>query len=120
MARELLAELFELGSQRAQSDLVGGGGSDYASFICSGAPGFGLSSISWSYGTHTWHTNRDTYDKVVFEEIRNNATLVAMLAYLASEDPEKVSRERRVMATNQQGQQQWPNCQPGRATSGTT
>jgi hypothetical protein len=96
----------------------GGGGSDYASFICSGAPGFGLSSISWSYGTHTWHTNRDTYDKVVFEEIRNNATLVAMLAYLASEDPERVSRDRRVLPTNQQGQQQWPNCQPGRATSG--
>jgi hypothetical protein len=98
----------------------GGGGSDYASFICSGAPGFGVSSISWSYGTHTWHTNRDTYDKVVFEEIRNNATLVAMLAYLASEDAERLSRERRVLGVGRGGQQQqWPNCQPGRATSGS-
>ncbi len=92
----------------------GGGGSDYASFICAGAPAFSLSSISWSYGTHTWHTNRDTFDKVVFEEIRNNATLTAMLAYLASEDPEKVSRERRDVMPSFRGQtQSWPQCRPG-------
>jgi carboxypeptidase Q len=97
----------------------GGGGSDYAAFICSGAPGFGISSISWSYGTHTWHTNRDTFDKVVFEEIRNNATLVAMLAYLASED-DRLPRERRTVLPAGRGGQpaQWPTCQPGRATSG--
>jgi len=93
----------------------GGGGTDSASFICFGAPAFNLSSISWSYGTHTWHTNRDSFDKIVFEEIRNNAVLKAMLVYLASEDPNRVSRERRVMPTNQQGQQQqWPACSPGR------
>jgi len=96
----------------------GGGGSDYASFICAGAPSFGVSSISWSYGTHTWHTNRDTYDKVVFEEIRNNATLVAMLVYLASEDPVKVDRERRTMPQRGGQPMQWPACQPGRANSG--
>jgi carboxypeptidase Q len=99
----------------------GGGGSDYAAFICSGAPGFGISSISWSYGTHTWHTNRDTYDKVVFEEIRNNATLVAMLAYLASED-DRLSRERRSVLPSPRGNDdlpgQWPTCRPGSASSG--
>jgi carboxypeptidase Q len=94
------------------------GGTDHASFICSGAPGFSLSSISWSYGTHTWHTNRDTYDKVVMEEIRNNAVLTAMLVYLASEDPNRVPRDRRIMPRNPQGQQmQWPTCSPGRATA---
>lgn len=86
-----------------------GGGSDHASFICGGAPAFGLSSLSWGYNPYTWHTNRDTYDKVVFEEVRNNATLIAMLAYLASEDPVRVSRERRVMT----GDQGWPECRPG-------
>jgi hypothetical protein len=83
-----------------------GGGSDHAAFVCHGAPAFGLSSNSWEYGTYTWHTNRDTFDKIAFDEVRNNATLVAMLAYLAAEDPEGVGRERRVM-----GGGGWPECQ---------
>lgn len=84
-----------------------GGGSDNASFACYGAPAFGLGALSWDYGTYTWHTNRDTYDKVSFDDVKNNATLVAMLAYLASEDPETVSRDRRVIRAGQQ----WPACQ---------
>jgi carboxypeptidase Q len=67
----------------------GGGGSDFASFVAVGAPGFSLSSLNWSYGAYTWHTNRDTYDKIVFDDLRNNAMLAAMLAYMASEDPAK-------------------------------
>ena len=67
----------------------GGGGSDFASFDAVGAPGFSLSSLNWSYGAYTWHTNRDSYDKVVFDDLRNNAMLAAIMAYMASEDPEK-------------------------------
>jgi hypothetical protein len=90
-----------------------GGGSDHASFVCSAAPGFGLGSLGWEYGTYTWHTNRDTYDKVVADELKNNAVLVAMLAYLASEEPGRVPRDRRVMAA-QAGPGgsggTWPTC----------
>lgn len=78
----------------------GGGGSDFASFVAAGAPAFSLSSNSWSYGTYTWHTNRDTYDKIVFDDVRNNATLTAILAYMASEDPVKTSRDRVVLPVN--------------------
>jgi carboxypeptidase Q len=91
----------------------GAGGSDYAAFICHGAPAFSLSSLSWDYGTYTWHTNRDTFDKLVFDDLRNNATLTAMLAYLASEDPERVSRERRadLVPNPLTGQpSRWPAC----------
>jgi Zn-dependent M28 family amino/carboxypeptidase len=97
----------------------GGGGSDYASFICAGAPAFGLGSLSWDYGTYTWHTNRDTFDKIVFDDLKENATLVAMLAYLASEDPERVSRERRsVMPADPQGRpREWPACRDADRTS---
>ena len=70
------------------------GGSDDASFACWGLPAFGMGGVSWDYGNYTWHTNRDTFDKVVFDDIRHNATLVAMLAYKASESPTKVGRER--------------------------
>ena len=73
-----------------------GGGSDNASFVCYGAPAFGLGATSWDYGTYTWHTNRDTFDKIVLDDLKNNATLTAMLVYLASEDQETLSRDRRV------------------------
>lgn len=72
----------------------GGGGSDYASFVAAGAPAFSLSSLSWSYWNYTWHTNLDTYDKIVFDDVRNNAILTAVLTYMACEDPEKTSREK--------------------------
>jgi hypothetical protein len=92
----------------------GGGGSDYASFICAGAPAFGLGSASWDYGTYTWHTNRDTYDKVSLDNVRRNAVLTAMLVYLASEDPDRVPRDRRVLPVNQRGEQMtWPECRDG-------
>jgi carboxypeptidase Q len=78
----------------------GGGGSDFASFIAAGAPAFSLSSLNWSYGTYTWHTNRDTYDKIVFDDLRNNAILVAALAYMASEDPTTTSRDKSVLPVN--------------------
>lgn len=88
-----------------------GGGSDHASFVSAGAPGFFLSSLNWSYWNYTWHTNRDTYDKLVFDDMRNNVILIATLAYMASEDPEKTSRERRVLPVNPRTGEQmtWPN-----------
>jgi carboxypeptidase Q len=84
-----------------------GGGSDDAAFACHGAPAFGLGSLSWNYGASTWHTNRDTFDKIVFDDLRQNATLVAMLTYLASEAPTKITRERVELG----GGRDWPQCQ---------
>ena len=72
----------------------GGGGSDYASFVAAGVPAFSLSSLSWSYGNYTWHTNRDTYDKIVFDDVKRNVVVAAIMAYMASEDESKTSRER--------------------------
>ncbi len=91
-----------------------GGGTDHAAFVCAGAPGFNLSALTWDYFTYTWHTNRDTFDKLVFDDMRNNAVLVASLAYLASEDPERVSRERRteMPVDPRTGERMtWPECQ---------
>ncbi|MDT8342049.1 MAG: M20/M25/M40 family metallo-hydrolase, partial [Longimicrobiales bacterium] len=89
------------------------GGTDHASFVCVPAPGFSLGALSWDYGSHTWHTHRDTFDKLSFDDLRNNAVLVASLAYLASEDPERVSRETRDVLAGPGGQSgSWPVCQP--------
>ncbi len=70
------------------------GGTDGAVFACYATPSFGLGAVGWNYGTYTWHTNRDTYDKVVFDDLKHNATLAALLAYQASEDPELIAREK--------------------------
>lgn len=89
--------------------MPGSGGSDFASFVAKGAPAFMLSSLSWDYGPFTWHTNVDTYDKIVFDDVTNNVVMIAILAYMASEDPEKASRERRVLPINNSGDQRtWP------------
>jgi carboxypeptidase Q len=88
----------------------GGGGSDYASFVAEGAPAFSLSSLNWSYFNYTWHTNLDTYDKIVFDDVRNNAILTAILAYMASEDPDRTSKEKSVLPMNPRTGEQmtWP------------
>jgi hypothetical protein len=65
-------------------------GSDHSSFVCMGVPAFRLQSSYDEYRQYTWHTNRDTYDKIVFDDLKENATLAAMLAYAASEDPDRV------------------------------
>jgi hypothetical protein len=70
------------------------GGTDGAVFACFGTPSFGMGAVSWNYNSYTWHTNRDTYDKIVFDDLKHNATLAAMLVYLASEDPEFIKRDR--------------------------
>ncbi len=90
------------------------GNSDEMSFICRGAPGFRLQSNYPDYRQYTWHTDIDTYDKIVFDDLRNNATLAAMLAYLASEDPVRVSNVRRPLSAGQQ----WPVCRRPQRSSG--
>ena len=95
------------------------GGSDHVSFLCYGAPGFRLQSNYPDYRQYTWHTDRDTYDKIVFDDLKNNATLAAMLMYLASEDPERVPRDRAVLPIDPRtGEPRtWIACHPARRSA---
>jgi hypothetical protein len=95
---------------------------DSDAFDCRNAPGFFLTSSDWAYGDYTWHTNRDTYDKINFDNVKRNATLVAMFAYQASEDPAFLSRTRRVPPTDARTGQpaRVPQCSnPPRSWSAT-
>lgn len=96
------------------------GGSDHVSFLCHGAPGWRLQSHYPEYRQYTWHTNRDTYDKIVFDDLKNNATLAAMLIYLASEDPERVPRDRSVLPEDPRTGEprEWLPCSPARRDPG--
>jgi carboxypeptidase Q len=97
-----------------------GGGSDNASFVAAGVPAFSLSSNSWLYGSYTWHTNRDTYDKVVFDDVRNNAILTAILVYMACEDPARTQRDKIVLPANQRTGEagKWPEQRPATRKGG--
>lgn len=91
-------------------------GSDHSSFVSAGIPAFMLGSLNWGYGGYTWHTNRDTYDKIVFDDIRSNAIFIAILAYKASEAEELVSREKIELPLQENGNREsWPEMkQPQR------
>lgn len=91
-------------------------GSDHTSFLCAKLPSLRLQSPYDEYRQYTWHTNRDTYDKIVFDDLADNATVAAMLAYMASEDPDKVSRETALLPTDPRTGQprQWRDCRPAR------
>ncbi len=97
------------------------GGSDHGSFACAGAPAFGLNQDAWDYFNYTWHTNLDTFDKVVIENVQWNAVLTAMMVYLAAEDPETMPRDRRIPGADRRTGQpgSWPACRtPNRAGPG--
>jgi carboxypeptidase Q len=99
----------------------GRGGSDYAAFVPYEVPAFFLLSNNWDYGTYTWHTSLDTYDKIVWEEMRRNAVTIATLVYLACEEPEAFSRRKADLPINiQKGEQmKWPEAvEPNRDGSG--
>jgi Zn-dependent M28 family amino/carboxypeptidase len=119
-----LARVPREASRFVDLDLPGvpGSGSDYASFLCHGAPGINLGTTeetAWDYSGHTWHSNRDTYDKLIFDDLRTNVVLVASLAYLASEDDEFTSRARRTIISGGRGggPGRWPTCSPGQRAS---
>jgi len=95
-----------------------GGGSDHVSFVSKDIPGFMMGSLSWGYGNYTWHTNRDTADKIVYDDVQNNAILIAIMAYKASEAEELVSREKIIMPLNNNGERiEWPESKEPRRDS---
>jgi hypothetical protein len=77
-----------------------GGGSDDAPFVAAGVPAFSLGTLGWLYFNYTWHTNRDTYDKVVFDDLQNTTIMAAMLVYMACEDPEFFPRDKAKLGVN--------------------
>jgi hypothetical protein len=57
------------------------GGTDSTSFNEAGLPGIGLGQDPIEYGTHTWHTNLDTYERIVERDVKEAAIVVAAAVY---------------------------------------
>ncbi|HEX6125613.1 MAG TPA: M20/M25/M40 family metallo-hydrolase [Pyrinomonadaceae bacterium] len=57
------------------------GGSDHTSFNQAGLPGISVNQDPIEYFTHTWHTNLDTYERIVEDDVKKSAIIVAAAVY---------------------------------------
>jgi hypothetical protein len=63
------------------------GGSDHTSFNAAGLPGIGVGQDPIEYQSHTWHTNLDTYERVIESDVQASTIAIATLVYdLATRD----------------------------------
>ncbi|HEU4389121.1 MAG TPA: M20/M25/M40 family metallo-hydrolase [Blastocatellia bacterium] len=57
------------------------GGSDNGSFNLAGLPGIGIGQDPIEYNTYTWHTNLDTYERIVEDDAKKSAIVIAAAVY---------------------------------------
>lgn len=61
-----------------------GGGTDHASFYTNRQPGFQFLQDWLDYDTRTHHSNMDTFERLVPDDVRRNAVIVASFVYLTA------------------------------------
>ncbi len=69
------------------------GGTDHQSFDAVGLPGFQFIQDGIEYGTRTHHTNMDSYDHLIPEDLQQISTIVAAFVYDAAMRDEKLPRK---------------------------
>jgi carboxypeptidase Q len=80
--REALTSFSDLGFVGVLATKSRGlGGSDHTSFNQAGLPGIGVAQDPIEYGTHTWHTNLDTYERIIPEDVQNASIVIAAAVY---------------------------------------
>src|SRR5262249_13986047 len=80
--REILKPFSDLGVAGArESTRRVEGGSDNGSFNVAGFPGISVAQDPIEYGTHTWHTNLDTYERIIPEDAQKSAIVIATAVY---------------------------------------
>jgi carboxypeptidase Q len=80
--RELVAPFQDLGMVGAIANKSRNiGGTDSTSFSNAGLPGVGLSQDPIEYFNYTWHTSSDTYERIIEDDVRAGAVVIASVAY---------------------------------------
>lgn len=69
------------------------GGTDHLSFDAVGIPGFQFIQDPIEYDTRTHHTNMDTYDHLIPDDLKQAATIVAAFVYDTAQRTEKIPRK---------------------------
>jgi len=57
------------------------GGTDSTSFNEAGLPGIGMQQDPIEYNSHTWHTNLDTYERIIEGDAQQSAMVIAAAVY---------------------------------------
>ena len=86
--REMLKPFEDIGVFGASATSSRGtGGTDHTSFNNIGLPGIGFAQDPIEYNSHTWHTNLDTYERVIEQDAKQSAiTIASVLYHLAMRD----------------------------------
>jgi len=80
--REAIAPLADLGLLGATSTTSRARGStDHSSFNWAGLPGINVLQDPIEYQTYTWHTNLDTYERIVEDDAKKSAMAIAAAVY---------------------------------------
>jgi hypothetical protein len=73
------ADLGIVGSRSTESRRLGG--TDSTSFNQAGLPGIGMQQDPIEYNSTTWHTNLDTYERAIEEDLQDSAIVIAAAVY---------------------------------------
>ena len=68
------------------------GGTDSTNFNAAGLPGIGLQQDPIEYQSFTWHTQLDTYERIVPEDVRQAATEIASMVWTVANLDEMIPR----------------------------
>jgi hypothetical protein len=77
---------------RASATRAAVGSSDHDPFVVAGLPGIGTQQDGIEYNSTTWHTNLDTYERIVPEDVMHNAVLTAAVMWGLANRPEMLPR----------------------------
>src|SRR6185295_9023485 len=80
--RKWLEPFRDLGAQTLTPSNTGS--TDHISFDNVGLPGFQFIQDPLDYGTRTHHSNQDVYDRIIPEDLKQAATILAAFAYNAA------------------------------------
>jgi carboxypeptidase Q len=69
------------------------GGTDHQSFDAVGIPGFQFIQDAIDYGSRTHHSNQDTYDRLIEDDLKQAATIIASFVYNTSQRAEMIPRK---------------------------
>jgi hypothetical protein len=91
--REAIEPFADLGVAGAiNSDSRRLGGTDSTSFNAAGLPGIGVGQDPIEYFTTTWHTNLDTYERIIESDVKSSAIVIAAAVYALAMRDEMLPR----------------------------
>ena len=110
--REALAPLSDLGVLGATTTRSRQrGGTDSTSFNEAGLPGINVMQDPIEYQSYSWHTNLDTYERIVEDDVKKSAIAIAAAVYHLATRDEQLPRFTAEDMPRRQQQQQQPQQQ---------